>query len=89
MTCQHACLASTPCTLSGTKGKVVGEDGGERKSRMAARQHRRAWEHERVELRAARVARTLCEFPLVSVLCLCRCVITVVVVAHLFLCRGR
>ena len=54
---------------------------------MAARQHRRAWEHERVELRAARVARTLCEFPLVSVLCLCRCVITVVVIAHLFCVR--
>ena len=52
---------------------------------MAAQQHRRAWEHERVVLRAARGARTLCEFPLVSVLCFAQvCVITVEVIAHLF-----
>ena len=36
VTSQQACLASTPCTLSGTKGKAVGEVGGERKDKMAA-----------------------------------------------------
>ena len=49
------------------KGRLSGEVGGERKMRRL--QHRLVWGQSRVVLRAARGARTLSEFPLVSVLC--------------------
>ena len=56
---------------------------------MRRLQHRLVWEQSRVVLRAARGARTLSEFPLVSVLCFVQVCVSLSVSSLTFLCRGR